>query len=81
LNFWNMKIGDLVIVGRGSGRRSHVVRITGKYEWTRKRHPSRDYMHQRAAVRTNHDADELWSRQKPPILKGQTKRCAVVQCK
>jgi len=80
LKFWNMKIGDLAIVGAGKGRRSHVVRLVGQYEWNR-RGPSRDYNNQRAAVRTSDDANELWQRCRPRVPVKQSIHDAVIRCK
>jgi len=81
LNFWNMEVGDLVIITRGSGRRSHVVKVVGDYVWTSRVNPLGDYLHQRAAVTTDDDPDELWSRIGSAILRGQNPHLAVARCK
>jgi hypothetical protein len=79
-NFWHMEIGDLAIISSG-WRRSHVVEIVGDYQWEKQRSWFGDYWHQRAAVVTEHVANELWSRVGCSVAKGENVRWTVARCK
>ena len=79
-NFWNIEVGDLVIISGGHRGRSHVIKIVGDYIWESKQRSFENYRHQRAAVITDHDPDELWSRV-GGVAKGQSIRWTVALCK
>jgi hypothetical protein len=82
-SLWNffklMEIGDLVIVS-GASERIHVVEITGNYFFASLRDSFGDYRHQRTAVITGRDPDELWALVGSSVAKGNNVRWAVALC-
>jgi hypothetical protein len=82
-SLWNffklMKIGDLAIVS-GGGARSHVVEITGDYFFASARDSFGDYFHQRTAVVTDKDPDELWASVCSKVQEGNNVRWTVALC-
>jgi hypothetical protein len=82
-SLWNflelMEIGDLAIVS-GGGLRAHVVEITGDYTCASPIDSFGDYFHQRAAVVTSYDADDLWSSFGGKVATGNNVRWTVALC-
>lgn len=83
-SLWNflalMKVGDLVILSGGRGCRAHVVEITGDYTCASPVDSFGDYYHQRAAVVTSYDADELWASFSARVAAGDNLRWTVALC-
>src|SRR5215210_1907618 len=78
--FYEMKIGDLVIVS-AKGRRYHVAEVTGPYIWVSTADSfDSDYLHQRAVVMTGDDPDELWSSFGSKVADGENLRWTVALC-
>lgn len=82
-SLWNfarrMNVGDLVIVVGARGR-SHVVEVAGPYVWASARDSLDDYMHQREAVLTDHDTEELWAAVGKSVESGQSPHLTVARC-
>jgi len=83
-SLWNfvheMREGDLAIIVGVGGRRSHVVEVVGPYVWVPERDSPCDYMHQRAAVPTDHDPEKLWALVGRRIAVGQSPHLTVARC-
>jgi len=82
-SLWNfvheMREGDLVIIVGDRGR-EHVVEVVGPYLWVPERDSPGDYMHQRAAVPTEHDPEKLWSLAGGKVAAGQSPHLTVARC-
>lgn len=82
-SLWNffalIQIGDLVILS-GGGVRSHVVEVMGDYTCASPVDSFGDYCHQRAAVITSYDADELWRSFGEKVATGENQRWTVALC-
>lgn len=80
--FWHeMRQDDLVILSNGNKRKAVMV-VRGDYEW--KPQPDttvfQHYPHQRKAVETSIDADELWYRVGAKPVKGDNMRWTLIRC-
>jgi hypothetical protein len=84
-SLWNLyacvEEGDLVILGDGATRRL-VMEVKGPYEWVAcpADGPGGDYQHQRAAVHTDLDPDEVWIKAGARFAKGQNPRWTLSMC-
>jgi hypothetical protein len=75
--FDQMQPDDLVIIS-GDGRRQHVMRVIGQYNWDRQ--GVMDYGHWRAATSVAIDPDELWRRCGSRPAAGENIRWTLFRC-
>jgi predicted Mrr-cat superfamily restriction endonuclease len=68
--YYTMKPGDLVIIS-DRGKRRHVFEVKGKYEYVEPSKAPLNYQHQRRAILTGMDPNELWQRAGGKLAKGQ----------
>lgn len=82
-SLWNlyagMSVGDLVIL-RGGGETGRVLEITGDYRWVSPCDAIGDYQHQRRAVATDDDPEELWVHAGREVAPGDNARWPVARC-
>ncbi|MDF4026298.1 hypothetical protein P3W24_15095 [Luteibacter sp. PPL201] len=82
-SLWNlyheMQIGDLVIVAANGTRR--VMEVVGDYFFADQNSQLIGYQHQRAAMLTAMDADELWDDVGRDVEKGQNQRWTLAKCR
>lgn len=71
--------GDLVILGKSGGQRD-VFEIVGPYFWASLADSVGDYQHQRAAVLTPIDAEQLWQECGARWPEGENKRWPFAGC-
>lgn len=83
-SLWNlyakMDIGDFVILNAG-GRRICVFEVTGPYLFEEGSRTILGYSHQRPAVLTAIDAEELWARCGSDVADGDNIRWTLAACK
>lgn len=79
--FHEMDVGDLVILV-GKRRRACVVEVTGPYSWTGQEDSfsKGDYQHQRMAVLTEEEPDQLWHSAGAGIVDGYNTRWTLALC-
>lgn len=81
-SLWNLyrevQIGDTMIVSSGDSRR--VFEIVGDYFFSERNDGVVGYQHQRAAMLTSIDGDQLWNRVGRNVEPGQNVRWTLARC-
>lgn len=83
-SLWNlyheMKIGDFVIVN-SQGKRQCVFEVTGDYQFEKNKSKQIEgHGHQREAILTDLDPEELWSKSGSAFMPGQGPRWTLAAC-